>query len=199
MDLQEELIRVMNKAVQELELSWNPPKEPSRSKLDSWYFRSSRRQVDSRTSVPFFPDVHDQLVKTLSAPQSACVHSATQAIFSHVDGAEAHGYVCMPPCRGDCRSTSVPCNGQNHGLGYQPTLQAMQDDSHLASKAYSLAGVGDSALHALAVLQVFKAKLLEGGTFSTDVVNDLRKATDFALMATKRATQAIWAEPWNSC
>ncbi len=137
-DLQEELIRVMNKAVQELELSWNPPKEPSRSKLDSWYFRSSRRQVDSRTSVPFFPDVHDQLVKTLSAPQSACVHSATQAIFSHVDGAEAHGYVCMPPCRGDCRSTSVPCNGQNHGLGYQPTLQAMQDDSQSSQQGLLL-------------------------------------------------------------
>ncbi len=81
-DLQEELIRVMNKAFQELELSWNPPEEPAKSKLDSWYFRSSRHQVDTRTSVPFFPDVHDQLVKTWSAPQSAHVHSATQAMFS---------------------------------------------------------------------------------------------------------------------
>ncbi len=66
--------------------------------------------------------------------------------------------------------------------------------AHLASKAYSLAGDGASALHALAVLQVFQAKLLqslEGGTFLTDVVNDLRKAMDFALMATKRAAQAI--------
>ncbi len=53
-DLQEELVRVMNKAVQELELSWNPPEEPTKSKLDSWYFRFSRRQVDTRTSVPFF-------------------------------------------------------------------------------------------------------------------------------------------------
>ncbi len=49
-DLQEELIRVMNKAVKEL--AWNPPEEPAKSKLDSWYFRSSRRQVDT---VPFFP------------------------------------------------------------------------------------------------------------------------------------------------
>ncbi len=74
-DLQEELIRVMNKAVLELELSWNPPEEPTKSKLDSWYFRSSRRQLDPRTSVSFFPDVHDQLVKAWSAPQSARVHS----------------------------------------------------------------------------------------------------------------------------
>ncbi len=40
---------------------------PVRSKLDSWYFRSTRK-ADARTSVPFFPDVHEQLVKTWSAP-----------------------------------------------------------------------------------------------------------------------------------
>ncbi len=88
-DLQEELMRVLSKAVQELELTWSPPEEPVRSKLDSWYFRSTRK-ADSRASVPFFPDVHEQLVKTWTAPQSARVHSNTQAMFSHVDGAEAH-------------------------------------------------------------------------------------------------------------
>ncbi len=35
----------------------------------------------------------------------------------------------MPLHRGDCRCTPVPCIGQNHGLGVQPTLQTMQDDS----------------------------------------------------------------------
>ncbi len=125
-DLQEELIRVMNKAVQELELAWNPPEEPVKSKQDSWYFRSSRCQVDTRTSLPFFPDVHDQLIKGWSAPQSAQVQSATQAMFSQVDGAEAHAHALH---RGDCRCTPVPCIGQNHGLGVQPTLQTMQDDS----------------------------------------------------------------------
>ncbi|KAF4099625.1 hypothetical protein G5714_019751 [Onychostoma macrolepis] len=29
-------MRVLSKAVQELELTWNPPEEPARSKLDSW-------------------------------------------------------------------------------------------------------------------------------------------------------------------
>ncbi|KAK2887454.1 hypothetical protein Q8A67_015682 [Cirrhinus molitorella] len=62
-DLQEELMRVLSKAVQELELTWSPPEEPARSKLDSWYFRSTRK-ADSRASVPFFPDVHEQLRST---------------------------------------------------------------------------------------------------------------------------------------
>ncbi len=49
-DLQEELKRiVLSKAVQELELTWSPPEEPVRSKLDSWYFRSTRK-ADSRSN-----------------------------------------------------------------------------------------------------------------------------------------------------
>ncbi len=92
-DLQEELMRVLSKAVQELELTWSPPEEPVRSKLGSWYFRSTQK-ADSRASVPFFPDVHEQLVKMWSAPQSARVHSNTQAIYSHVDGADI-----TPPTR----------------------------------------------------------------------------------------------------
>ncbi len=33
------------------------------------------------------------------------------------------------PRRGNYRCTSVTCVSQNHGLGYQPTIQTMQDDS----------------------------------------------------------------------
>ncbi len=44
-DLQEELVRVMTKAVQEFELTCSPPEEPAKRMLDSWYFRSSRGQV----------------------------------------------------------------------------------------------------------------------------------------------------------
>ncbi len=53
-------MRVLSKAVQELELTRSPPEEPVRSKLDSWYFRSTCK-ADSRALVPFFPDVHVQL------------------------------------------------------------------------------------------------------------------------------------------
>ncbi len=98
------------------------------------------------------------------------------------------------PRRGDCRSTPVPCIGQNHGLKHQPTIQTMQDDSPYSQQGLLLGWEGASALHAMAVLQVFQAKLLqslEGGTTSPESVNNLCAATDFALMATKRAVQAI--------
>ncbi len=193
-DLQEELIRVMNTAVQELELAWNPPEEPAKSKLDSWYFRSSRHRVDRRTSVPFFPDVHDQLIKTWSAHQSARVHSATQAMFSQVDGAEAHGYVRMPPVKETVAAHLCPASAKTMGSDISLPSKPCRMTAHLASKAYSSAGEGASALHAMAVLQVFQAKLLqslEGGTTSPVAVNDLRAAIDFTLMATMCAAQAI--------
>ncbi len=149
-DLQEELMRVLSKAVQELELTWSHPEEPARSKLDSWYFRSTRK-ADSRASVPFFPDIHEQLVKKWSAPQSARVHSNTQAVFSHVDGAEAHGYVRSPPVE----ETKAKTLGSDISLPSKPC----RTTAHLANKAYASDGEAASALHAMAVLQVFQAKL----------------------------------------
>ncbi len=144
--------------------------------------------------MPFYPDVHNQLVKTWSAPQSACVHSATQAMFSQVDGAEAHGYVRMPPVEETVVAHLCPVSAKTMGSDISLLSKPCRMTAHLASKAYSLAEEEASAMHAMAVLQVFQAKLLqslEGGTASPKAVNDLRAATDFALMATKRAAQAI--------
>ncbi len=125
-DLQEELMKVLSKAVQELELTWSPPEEPVRSKLDSWYFRSTRK-TDSRASVPFFPDVHEQLVKTWSAPQSAPVHSNTQAIF-FPRGWRGGPRVCaLSPHRGDRCCTPVSCSSKDPRLRHQPSLEAVQD------------------------------------------------------------------------
>ncbi len=191
--LQEEFMRVLSKAVQELELTWNPPEEPVRSKLDSWYFRSTRK-ADSRTSVPFFPDVHEQLVKTWSALQSAHVHSNTQAMFSHVDGAEAHGYVRSPPVEETVAAHLCPATARTLGSDIGLPSKPCRTTAHLANKAYASDGEAASALHAMAVLQVFQAKLLqtaEGGVLTPEATKDLRAATDFALMATKRAAQSV--------
>ncbi len=124
--LQEELMRVLSKAVQELELTWNPPEEPVRSKLDSWYFRSTRK-ADARTSVPFFPDVHEQLVKTWSAPQSARVP------LEHAGHVLPRGWSGGPrlralsPRRGDRCCTPVPCSSEVPRPGHQPAVEAVQN------------------------------------------------------------------------
>ncbi len=186
-------MRVLSKAVQELELTWSPPEEPVRSKLDSWYFRSTRK-VDSKASVPFFPDVHEQLVKTWSAPQSAHVHSTTQAIFSHVDGAEAHGYVRSPPVEETVAEHLCTAVAKTLGSDISLPSKPCRTTTHLANKAYASDGEVAFALLAMVVLQVFQAKLLqaaEGRALTFEAVKGLRAVTDFALIAMKRAAQAV--------
>ncbi len=58
----------------------------------------------------------------------------------------------------------------------------------LAAKAYNAAGQAASALHAMAIMQVHQAKVLKQvheGSTDPGLMQELRSATDFALLATK--------------
>ncbi len=88
------------------------------------------------------------------------------------------------------------CPAAAKTLGSDITLPSKpcRTTAHLANKAYASDGEAASVLHAMAVLQVFQAKLLqaaEGGVRTAEAVKDLRAATDFALMVTKRAAQGV--------
>ena len=64
----------------------------------------------------------------------------------------------------------------------------------MAGRAYTSAGQAASALHTMAILQVFQAKLLRSldeSSPSEPAFRDLRSATDLALRATKATAQAI--------
>ncbi len=65
--------------------------------------------------------------------------------------------------------------------------------SALAGCAYSASGKAASALHSMAVLQVFQAKMLASEEAGLDAASlrDLRSMTDLALRATKATAQAI--------
>ncbi len=133
-------------------------------------------------------------MKTWSVPQSARVHSNTQAIFSHVDGAEAHGYVRSPPVKETVAAHLCPAAAKTLGSDISLPSKPCRTTAHLANKAYASDGEAASALHAMAVLQVFQAKLLkavEGVALTAEATKDLRAAMDCALMATKRAAQAV--------
>ncbi len=65
--------------------------------------------------------------------------------------------------------------------------------SALAGRAYSVAGQAASALHSMAVLQVFQAKMLANEEAGLDAASlrDLRSVIDLAPRATKATAQAI--------
>ena len=109
-----------------------------KSKLDSWFLQSSRRQAASRRRTPFFPDVHEHVVKSWVP----------------------NGYVRMPPVEETVAAHLCPSSsalGSNRSLPSKPC----RFTAHQADKAYASAGEAASALHAMAILQVFQAKLLQ--------------------------------------
>ncbi len=115
-------------------------------------------------------------------------------MFSHVDGAEAHGYVRSPPVEETVAAHLCPAAAKTLGSDISLPSKPCRTTAHLVNKAYASDGEAASELHAMAVLQVFQAKLLqaaEGGALTAEATKDLRAATDFALMATKRAAQSV--------
>ncbi len=188
----EELIRVMTKAVNELGLEWSRPEEPSRSRLEEW-FLLGRHQALRQRSSPFFPEVHYELTKLWRAPYSSWIRPSASVALTSIDGAEEKGYKHLPPLDESvaahlCSPTAIGWKAR----ASHPS-KPCKATSAVAGHAYSAAGQAALALHSMAVLQVFQAKKLTNEEASLDLASlgDLRSATDLALCATKATAQAI--------
>ncbi|ROL48618.1 hypothetical protein DPX16_0311 [Anabarilius grahami] len=187
------LFRVLSKAVEELDLEWAPLEEPSRSRLDEW-FLPGRRQAPRQRSAPFFPEVHEELAKSWRAPYSARLHTSHRSALTSVDGSEEKGYEHLPPLDEAVAAHLCPPAAVGWKTKRSLPSKPCRTTSALAGRAYASAGQAASALHSMAIFQVFQAKLLrsmdESGV-EESAFRDLRSATDLALRATKAATQAI--------
>ncbi len=188
----EELVRVMKRAVNELGLEWYPSEEPSRSRLDEW-FLPGRQQAPRQRSSPFFPEVHDELTKSWRAPYSSRICPSASSALTSVDRAEEKGYEHLPPLDESVAAHLCPPTSIGWKARASHPSKPCRATSALAGHAYSAAGQAASALHSMAVLQVFQAKMLANKEAGLDAASlrDLRSATDLALRATKATAQAI--------
>ena len=188
-----ELLRVMSRAVDELGLDWLSPAEPARSRLDEWYL-PGRQQAPRQRAAPFMPEVHEELTKCWRAPFSARTRSSASSTLSTVDGAEEKGYVSLPPLEEAVAAHLCPPTAGSWRSKTVHPSKPCRTTSAIASRAYAAAGQAASALHAMATLQAFQAKLLRSMDESgpdPDTFKDLRSATDLALRATKTTAQAL--------
>ncbi len=179
---------MMTKAVSELGLAWSLPEEPSRSRLDEW-FLPGRQQAPHQCSSPFFPEVPDELTKSWRTPYSSHICPFASSALTSVDGAEEKRYEHLPPLDESVAAHLCPLMA----IGWKVRVRTSVQTSALAGRAYSTAGQAASALHSIAVLQVFQAKILASEEAGLDAASlrDLRSMTDLALRATKATTQAI--------
>lgn len=91
-----ELIPILTKAVSELGLYWASPEEPARSRLDEW-FLLGRQQAPRQRTAPFFPEVHEELVKSWRTSYSVRLRFSSLSVLSTIDGAGEKGYERLPP------------------------------------------------------------------------------------------------------
>ncbi|KAI2654804.1 Transposon Ty3-G Gag-Pol polyprotein [Labeo rohita] len=189
-----EMAAALKRAAKEIGVVWVPPPSPEPSRLDDWFLGSGRDSRPRSSPVPFFPKVHEELTKSWKAPLSARSRHAISLSLTTLDGGPARGYTEVPQVE---RAIAMHLCLQNaaswRGRPRLPS-RACKFSSALVAKAYAASGQAASALHAMAILQVYQAKVLKDlheGVPDPELLHELRSATDYALRATKVTAQAL--------
>ncbi len=185
-DSDQEMMAMLSRAAESVGLEWRPPPCPEPSRLDDWFLGVARTGSQGSTPVPFFPEVHDELTGTWTAPFTARNRSSGSSSLATLDGGAARGYTEVPPVERSVAMQLCPRTASTwRGNPLLPS-RACRHSSALTGSAYAACGEAASALHAMALLQVHQAKALrdlhEGG-HDPGVLSELRTATDLALRA----------------
>ncbi len=77
-----------------LEVNRLPSPEPSR--LDDWFLRAGSDSKPHSAPVPFFPEVHEELTKSLMGPFTARSRSSAPSVLTILDDSAARGYMGIP-------------------------------------------------------------------------------------------------------
>ncbi len=180
-----EMTAMLSRAAENVGLVWNPPPRPDPSRLDEWVLSAPLRCHSSRKCMRssqvcgrhlLLPETN--LVAPPPSPPSMVELLWGTRASPRWSGLWSHNCVQQPlPL---CRVTRVSW--------------ACKYSSGLTGSAYRACGEAASALHAMALLQVYQAKALkdlhEGG-HNLAVLHELRAATDLALRATKVTAQSL--------
>ncbi len=175
-----------------LEVNCPPSSEPSR--MDDWFLGAGRGSQPRPDPVPFFPEVHEELMKSWMAPLTARSRSSASSILTTLDGGAARGYAGIPQVERAITVHLCPRNAATWRNRPRLAFKAYKLTAALAAKAYNAVGQAASALHAMAILLVHQAKALKQvheGSTDPGLMQELCTATDFALRATKVTARSL--------
>ncbi len=92
-----EMVAMLARAAESVGLEWRPPPCPESSRLDDWFLGVARAGSQGPTPVPFFTEVHEELIGTWTAPFTARNRSSGSSTLATLDGGAARGYTEVPP------------------------------------------------------------------------------------------------------
>ncbi len=146
-----ELTAVLSRAAASIGLEACTPPSPEPSRRDDWFLGTSRGSRPRPALVPFFPDVHEELMSLWTAPFLAESCSSVSPILTTLDGGAARGYVDIPQVEIAVAVHLCPQNATTWRNRPRLPSKACKLTAALAAKACSAAG--HSALHAMAILR----------------------------------------------
>ncbi len=189
-----EMVAMLARAAESVGLEWRPPPCPEPSRMDDWFLGVARAGSQGPTPVPFFPEVHDELTGTWTAPFTARNRSSGSSSLATLDGGAAQGYMEVPPVERSVAMQLCPRTASKWRCNPLLPSRACRHSSALTGSAYATCEEAASALHAMVLLQVHQAKALrdlhEGG-HDPGVLSELRTVTDLALRATKVTARSL--------
>ncbi len=189
-----ELMAMLARAAVSFGLEVNRPPSPEPSRLDDWFLGAGCGSQPRPAPVPFFPEVHEELMKSWMARFTARSPSSASSILTTLDGGVAKGYAGIPQVERAIAVHLCPRNAATCRNRPRLPSKACKLTAALAAKAYSAAGQAASALHAMAILQVHQAKALKQvheGSTDPGLMKELRTATDLTLRATKVTARSL--------
>ncbi len=145
------------------------------------------------TLVPLLSRSKRRAHEILGRPYSSRIRPSTSVALTSVDGTEDKGDEHLPHLDEPVATHLCPPIAIGWKARASHPSKPCRATSALAGCAYSVAGQAASALHSMAVLQVFQAKMLANEEASLDSASlrDLRSTTDLALCTTKATAQVI--------
>ncbi|KAL0172912.1 hypothetical protein M9458_033223, partial [Cirrhinus mrigala] len=189
-----EMAAALQWAAKEIGIVWVPPPSPNPSRLDDWFLGSGRDSKPHSSPVPFFPEVHEELTKSWKAPLMARSRYANSPSLTTLDGGPARRYTEVPQVERAIAMHLSPQNAASWRGHPRLPSRACKFSSALVAKAYAASGQAVSTLRAMAILQVYQAKVLKDlheGVPDPELLQELCSATDYALQATKVMAQAL--------
>ncbi|KAL0153980.1 hypothetical protein M9458_050737, partial [Cirrhinus mrigala] len=150
--IDEELVKILSEA--------SPPEQPTKNRLNMLHLQSGRQVAAPQRLAPFFPEVHEEISRSWRSPYSARAQAAGSRMLSSVDGANRWGYTNLLPIK---EAVAAHLRPSAYGWKSAPSLPSKlcRTTIHIADKAYMAAGQAASAIHTMAVLQAFQAKMLQ--------------------------------------
>ncbi len=155
-----ELTAVLSRAAARSGLEASTPPSPEPSRRDDWLLGTGRGSRPRSALVPFFPEVHEELMKLWTAPFYGQKRLVCLLHPRYPRWRAARGYVDIPQVESAVAVHLCLQNAATWRNCPHLSSKACKLTAALTAKAYSAAGQAASALHAMAILRVHQAKAL---------------------------------------